>query len=370
MSQNEAPSAFTSTVSVLRRAREDFAPAFKSTWPYTLIGLVAGATLITVGHVAFSVDSLPLLLLEHIGLGLIVSAVAVFFYEWGAHHKKVLDHSRRLTEIQAQLTDLVHARGMLALDLALDALLFRKSEVAAKVRKDLHNIVEGLSRLQQKDIWAKDGYIECLAEFIEIVQDNVYSLSSIDTPGDHRYTLANTLTADTILAVQMRELRAGDFYDVISHLESWTDGRLAKLHAESGKALKRGVRIRRLFNLVRDCSMLDKEVVREILRAHFADSVMLPGYEVKILLRRDLVSARHPLRQQIEGAQIALFAHESGTVRVKIYRVDLSELFISTSRAELRPDKVLFEEAWGIAEILTEDLIEECVELVFQGRDA
>jgi hypothetical protein len=364
------------SIATLPQAGKDILPALKSTWPYIFLGLLIGCLLLLLGHEGpslfprFPGSEVAFFLLEHLGMGLIVSATAVFFYEWGAHHKKILDHSRRLAEIQDQLSKLLQEKGVAALDHSLAALLPDDGKEAVNLRKYLLDIVRGLSQLHGSSMWARDGYLACLGQFLEVVRNNVRSLSNLvpSEPSEHLYSLGGELTADGLLAAQMSALEAGDSYEVISHLESWTDGRLAKLHRESGLALKRGVKIKRLFNLARDCAMLEPESVRRILMQHLEYKKGRGAYQVRVLLRSHISQGipKH-LRQRIESVQAAFFKHKNGRIRIKIDRTDLTEIFLS-AHVEPKADKELFEDIWELGRDLDEDLIEGCVRAVRSSR--
>src|ERR1043165_9982242 len=82
-----------------------FIEAVRKTFRYVIFGCTVGFVLIllsTYSSVVFteSVSKVVEKLLEHIGMGFIVAAIAVLFYEWGAHLKDSLRLSRELTGLR------------------------------------------------------------------------------------------------------------------------------------------------------------------------------------------------------------------------------------------------------------------------------
>jgi hypothetical protein len=351
----------------LKQAGREFIPAFKTSWPYSTIGLAVGLGLVLWAEIGFKAASiqppqasrmlLPVIL-QHIGLGFVVSAITVFFYEWGAHHKKVTDLAYRLAQIQSQLTELVHSKGLDALKRALSNLL---PEDQASIGSDLVRIVDSLSELQRKDIWALRGYVQCLSKIMRAVRNNIESLSSLDRPGDFGYSVSPATTADAILAVQMRELHEGDSYDVISYLGSWMHHRLDNLHEESRAALRRDVKVRRVFNLTERTS-LSREEALKIMLAHAEEAAAEPNYQVRLLLSSHLEGGEVLLQERIQGAQLAVFRHRGEVLRVRILTRDLSELSMGSEGMPVDLDRKLFDQAWNAAAILTDDVARSSLE--------
>jgi len=351
----------------LKQAGREFIPAFKTSWPYSTIGLVVGLGLVLWAEIGFRgapIQPTPAtrvllpLILQHIGLGFVVSAITVFFYEWGAHHKKVTDLAYRLAQIQSQLTELVHSKGLDALKRALGNLLPEDQE---SIGKDLVRIVDSLSELQRKNIWALRGYVQCLSKIMRAVRDNIESLSSLDRPGDFGYSVSPATTADAILAVQMRELQDGDSYDVISNLGSWIHHRLDTLHEESKEAQRRGVKVRRVFNVTERTALRPEEALK-IMLAHAAEAASEHNYQVRLLLGPHLEGNELLLQERIQGAQLAIFRHRGEILRVRILRRDLSELSLGSEGKPVELDRELFDQAWNAAAVLTDEVARASLE--------
>src|ERR1044072_9184193 len=86
-------------VDIGKRAISSFGPAVKSALLYTLMGVIVGILLLWWQHYLEEIHY-PFVycikFLEHLGVGFIVSAIAVFFYEWGAHIKDTVELSSKL----------------------------------------------------------------------------------------------------------------------------------------------------------------------------------------------------------------------------------------------------------------------------------
>lgn len=80
--------------------------ALVKTWPYVLVGMLVGGGLLTLHeHLPPSVPELVRKLVEHLGVGFLVSAIAVFFYEWGSHAKEMRETNLRLLEWEQSLPE-------------------------------------------------------------------------------------------------------------------------------------------------------------------------------------------------------------------------------------------------------------------------
>src|SRR4051812_8519682 len=110
MMTTKVPSDHT-TRSRLVRALDRLVQAIRNVIWYVVSGLVIGATLVITAlylpphlkqffasgsHVPALIEKL----LEHLGMGFIVAAIAVLFYEWGAHIKDSLRLSAELKALR------------------------------------------------------------------------------------------------------------------------------------------------------------------------------------------------------------------------------------------------------------------------------
>lgn len=74
--------------------------AIFETWPYVLLGLLIGFALLALQEYLHRLQFPELVskLVEHLGVGFLVSSIAVFFYEWGSHAKKTQQLNEQLLE--------------------------------------------------------------------------------------------------------------------------------------------------------------------------------------------------------------------------------------------------------------------------------
>jgi hypothetical protein len=357
------------------QAQHEFAPAFKTSWPYVLLGFTLGAGFIFLSEEI--PDKYPLVqrMVEHLGMGFIVSAIAVFFYEWGAHIKKALELSQELVDtIREDIKPMVLELAGTSLPKLLKILLQERSSVGHRHTRemvpDIERLVTATARLQKNGIWMKEQYLDVLARSIRTLCDNAENLASLGK-GMKAEFIAPTSenSTDGILAAQMKSLKEKDTYDAITHLYVWKSGRLGELRKATLEAIgARNVKVRRIFNFLIPVQLTPEEV-REILLSHIEECERVgPGesLQVRILTSRELSqSTSQDLKVYIQEMHFGIFSHGSESLRIKLSKSwDLSNIELSMKREDLEASKRLFAEAWRIAKPLTKNRIADCVQLL------
>jgi hypothetical protein len=356
------------------QARHEFAPAFQTSWPYVLLGFALGAGCVLLSENISSEHPLIRLIVEHLGMGFIVAAIAVFFYEWGAHIKTIMSLSTKLVDsIHEDVKPIVLELSEKSLPKLLKTLLQERSSIGhrhtSKMVPDIERLVMAAARLQTDGIWMKEQYLGVLAHSIRTLRENAESLESL-AEGVKTEFLAPTseVSIDEILAAQIRSLKEGDTYDVITNLSSWKSGRLGELRKETLAAIRlRGVKVRRVFNLLFPVQ-LTREEVREILASHIEECEQArlgENLQVRILTERESnQSASQELKVYVREMHFGIFSHGGESLQIKLSRHwDLSGLELSMKREDLEASKRLFTEAWRVSQPLTKDRIDDCVRL-------
>jgi hypothetical protein len=357
-------------VKQLTHAGQRLLPTFKSSWPYTLLGLILGVSLVLAGegldHSArartWFFGKLPLIV-EHIGMGFIVAALAVFFYEWGAHVKSALDLSERLYGTLKEMVPIVRATGEAALREGLDTLLPSDSSARhqslASMTSDIQEIVKSVGLLEKDGIWIKDQYLHYLATLLAVVRQNASCLGSLGNEGPHDLEVASAEFTDKLLVAQIQALEEGDSYDVITNLESWRYGRLPEFSRETREAVRRGVQVRRIFNCLFRVHDLRPEEVQQIFSSHLADLRALgENFQVRVLGPDELMQSASPeLQRYASFSHFGIFSHGDERLRISLSSLELSKISMTTTRKEIEFSSRLFEEAWKVAQPLTEDLL-------------
>lgn len=355
----------------LSRARKELGPAFKSTWPYTLVGLAVG-----IG-IAWLPDAFPLcarpplkLILEHVGVGFIVSAIAVFFYEWGAHTKKALELSEQLSStIRNDLVPIALATGEVALLRGLESLLKESSSVGHQyvpvIITEVDLLVKAVRRLQQDGIWVREQYIQYIAETLATIRSNSECLASLQDEKVHNFVVPpdGLDPVDKVLAAQMNSLDEEDSYDVITNLISWRARRLSGLVLATRSAVKtRRVGVRRVFNPLFHVEMSGPEV-RQILAEQLKEAAELGElFQVRILFEEHVnASDSERLKAFAWNSHFGLFIHNGKKLHIELKKLDLSE--VAMKAGDLKFEAELFDAAFKAAAPLTEELIEKCVAL-------
>jgi hypothetical protein len=359
-----------SSLAVLTKATQAFVAALRSGLLSISTGLVVGfgllALRVSFAHVLRTQYLLVDSLLEHVGTGFIIAAIAVFFYEWIFHLRETAKLTQKLVDI-VEVSRNESLEGFLTLTLAEDTK--HVPDYLKEVISNVRLLVEAVSGLQRQDIWAKEQYIVFVSRLVADVRRNADSLRGLNAGGEHHFIVTPTGAdlADAILAAQMRAMAKGDSYDVISNLSSWKGQQLRELHDEERKALQfRGARVRRIFNLTRRYRPPLKDTeAREILLNHFNNSKDWGvtenqiSYEVRVLGVEELKrSTSQLLHGRINEAHFGIFQHGNESLRVKVERADLSDMVMSKDPEIVRGYSDLFQEAWNAATLLSEESIE------------
>lgn len=363
------------------QARREFTPAFKTSWPYVLLGLTLGAGFVFLSEEIPYKYSLVQRIVEHLGMGFIVSAIAVFFYEWGAHIKKALELSQELVDtIREDIKPMVLELAEKNLPKLLKTLLQDRSSVGhrhtRKMALDIDRLVTATMRLQKHGIWIKEQYLDVLTHSVCTLCDNAENLASLGEGMKAEFIAPTSETStDGILAAQMKSLKENDSYDTITHLYVWKDGRLGELRKATLEVIRsRNVKVRRIFNFLIPVQLTPEEV-RKILASHIKDCEDAGSgdrLQVRIITNRELSqSTSQDLKIYIREMHFGIFSHGNESLRIKLSKSwDLSNLELSMKREDLEASKQLFAEAWRIAKPLTRDGIDDCVQLFAKEEPA
>ena len=384
----------------IKAAYYNLKPAFISSGPYVLFGLFIGFIFVGISYLNehYGIYEIITKLSEHIGTGFIVSALAVFFYEWGAHIKHAMELSKdlansinnfqnvqKISVLSDRLVSFLESKdkdNAAILNEALDFLLSKEEPCApplSDLKEKLLSIAASVGEIRKNNNWASKQYVEFINYLLEnVVEQNAQTLehiSKIDEQGEFPFAVPpnGAEMADEILATHMRALGDGDGYDVLSHVTAWRY--LDNFHVETKKAIQeRGVKVRRLFNFRRAYTdELTSEEMRTTLTKHFNDMKELvdqskfPRYHVKVLRKDELnktVSAN--FRNRISESHFGIFikkidSDKMSKIRVRVEKADLSDMRLGKYERSFKDDIELFEEAWKLSTDLSPEIIEEII---------
>ena len=407
---------------------ERLATAWKAAKRYVLAGIVTGVTLVVVAKLVKAVSEqaragtlrelLGLVgsLVEHLGMGFIVAAIAVLFYEWGAHIKdavlitkgaiqvagqlkdNVTDVAQSVQHLQEQTTAVTKITGSAnrilnrldemsnpVVERALTATLEQalRGPTNRPIVEDLVKFVLSLKDLGEHGDWAREGYVCYLGALLHTATKNAHPLCKLSTQlQDEKGATAEwhvdvpspAELTDIMLAEQMKLLPASGRYSVVSNAGSWQGGQLVKLHRESEIAVKkRGVKIRRIFAMAdRHAHRLGvkRDEVKRMFKQHLAASQAWKSksgsYGVKLLDSASLSVLDPRLR---EPAQSLLERHfgvfqrpgERHCVRVGVSSPNLADLKIS-GLAPGSEELTDFDDVWHALPELTVRQIDDAVD--------
>ena len=375
--------------SVSRRAYRTIGEFFHSEWLhfqntvrsvgiYAAFGFIVGLCLIVYSKQPkgapwkWDWEQLKHLSAEHIGIGLIVSSVAVFLYEWRAHAKQLHDLARRLLDVLEHESRASFSASMSRL-LRIDSSL--PDDPIRKIYSGVEQLVFSLAELKQG--WGTVQYVNFLHGLLSgVVGENAETLVRLGERDEQTFSVPRTAAhiADEILAAQMHAAERGDCYDVISDFPSWRENQLPKFTRETEAAIRKGVKVRRIFslcNLEHDEKFMQLEQIPRILREHLelmerSQAGKWPQrgrrgkYEVKVL---DSENLRHTNLQAFDQERLAashfgVFKHRERAadevlVLFNVRDPYLSELGLSRDPRHIRTKLHLFDAAWKCDRVQT-----------------
>lgn len=207
---------------------EDFSAALKANALLLAAGIFGGLILIWFDH-WFRARWTPrpwfdvvLTLAEHVGVGLIVAAIAVLAFEW-------VSESRRAQVLSLTLAQLLAHGARDRLESAHAMLL---DEDAPRF-ESLRRLAESIESLRQGDHWTRRPLIEFLADILSETATNAASLAGASRK--LRAHVANeqerapllfddgAKRTDKLLRTLLTYLPAGGKYQAVSNALIWTD---------------------------------------------------------------------------------------------------------------------------------------------------
>src|SRR6185295_2404118 len=219
---------------------EGLGKAFAEVWFYVLFGFVAGLGLAASSRLVD--EGFWRLLLEHLGMGLVVSSIAIVLYEWRSEIPKLLGLASKLAEVS-------RAEGKEGLDRVLETLIGNDKslpEGACDVRDNCRTVILTLSELLSQRSRITDQYVGFISSLLRVVVNKNLKAFRDLTAGSaalFHVPASSAVLADDALSAQMAALDPGDRYDVVSDLRTWQEGQLAGFQAATEAAVKRGVRV-------------------------------------------------------------------------------------------------------------------------------
>jgi hypothetical protein len=401
-----------------KQAKSEFRPAVISAGFYTLVGIAFGFLLLAVQHgleqwskavqptneVAAKALHFIAFMFEHLGIGFVVAAIAVFFYEWGAHIKKTMELTNRLvTSIDqvAGVQTVVERAGGLSAALGQTTQIMESLHLTERLYKDIdratrfnltvclssviggtekekkqylinaakscEDLIRSIEKLRKNNHWANNKYIEFITKQIdEVVGHNADAFSHLRlNHGTRKFKVPPTAAgmAADILAHQMEAMKEGDRYDVISDLTSWRDTQLDELFNKTEAAVTNDdVQVRRVFNFLpyawRGYDRMPSSDHRSILVKHLQASETWRGkngrgsYKIKILWPAGYETIKNDPRVRninIATQHFGLFIHGNVSIKFSVTKIDLSDMEMCRQDLD-NDDSKIFTAVWTAAE--------------------
>lgn len=329
--------------------------ALRKTWPYVLVGLLVGGGLLTLHeYLPHSVPELSGKLVEHLGVGFLVSAIAVFFYEWGSHAKEMRETNLRLLEWEQSLPEENLGRSIRKLfgEDAESPLSLQASELSVQCS---NLILHFAYLLAHRETWANHEYLGFLSNFLsKFLVSNSEAFCSLPAKGECRVVMPSSAirSASDLLERYVNTMGQGDSYRVVANMAAWSSDELGQFHARASTAITKGVTIKRVFNFTQDYGVkFQLGDVIKVLKQH-VEEIEQSGesYQAKVLGQAELrMSNSVVLRERIRQAHFAIIKHADRGVRLRFEGSDLGNLLLTQNELTVATDENLFVEAWGAA---------------------
>ena len=298
-------------------------------------------------EVSSLIAELLLRISTHLGVGLIVAAIAVFGYEWGSEVKNALVLGWGLRRVLV-LTGRSAIKDNLRILLPDDKPL----------RDDLLAFIDATVMLRKHGDWARDAYLQLLTGFSAALARAARSVSSLSTASkldgrsDNPFSLSfpePAHLADIVLSGLMARLGKNDEYYAVSNARIWPP--LHLFHEAHKDAIRRGASIRRIFVIFDDSDLvLSPDDTITIIYTHFAESCKWKAktfhskasYQMKVMTRAKYHDLAPDLERLLHFGAFQMSAGDTILFDVKTH--DLSSFVVS--HGELHEQSRIFDQLW------------------------
>lgn len=165
-------------------------------------------------------------LLGHVGVALIVAAIAGAVYETYAHHKYLEEEIFVLAGINQTLADK-------QLDIVLERLMRPTTQADARVHSDLRKYVKmtvhSVNEIAKKKVPAGTVSLRFVARLLKYAGDTAFALANAKPEGqghEIELPLSAAHLADEILAAELLAMKDSDSYRVVSDFATWRNDQL------------------------------------------------------------------------------------------------------------------------------------------------
>lgn len=206
---------------------------------------------------------------EHLGMALIIGAIAGLGYEIFAHHKQLEQQLHILININDQIasSQLKHVLAKLVHVKSGD------DRVHRDLRKHLSSIIASIAKMDEAAVGADLISLRFISTLLRYADNASRTLSTDDhREGQNVLVLPRTAAdlADEILAEHVHALEYGGSYDVISDFSTWQGWRLDKFSDELDRKLtKHKCFVRRVFCVFPHDIRLTPDEAKGILLKHW-----------------------------------------------------------------------------------------------------
>ncbi len=295
---------------------------------FALLLAVAASMLLGNGHPRLSRA------FEHLSDGVIVSAFAVFFWEWGSQAKQMVI-------VGTKIDQLANLAGVAAIEEGMKTTFQSVETSLLDVHKDLVSQMVKLADLRN---WARRADIEFLVAFLNQARGYAKTLAEfryqlIQNPkSDHLAPIAfeNSFDlADQILTEQMNILKTGDTYVTLSNPRTFS--KLKRTFLDAGeKAVMRGAQIRRVFILSPAGDLWTNSDIRNLLKhytfaaQHASENGNHGWYKIQFAKPEVL----DYLKVGVNDRHYGIFTHDDHGVGFKVKGDEVSEFFLTNEPPE------------------------------------
>jgi hypothetical protein len=278
------------------------------------------------------------LLTSHFGIAFLVAAVAAIGYEFFAHHHKLQEQIFTLFRIN-------HHVAELQVDAVLQKLLPNRAGddgVNAQLRQDVNKTIHSISAIDETGVTARVVSLRFIATLLKYARDAAHTLQTsweLNNPHELRFPASAAALADEILAAQLKVLKSGDEYLVVSDFSTWHDWQLHQFW-DTLSTMTEVVNVVRVFCAFgHDKSSISACEARQILRLHWDLA--------ETLARKSGVTYNVGINTVAEADHIGIFAHGDNLLCFEPHgRGRLTSLTVSHEKRSDRGKLANFNGVW------------------------
>lgn len=256
--------------------------AKRTIWAIVLMVAGAASLLLAYSLEAHNHARIWAFAVSHLGIALILAGAIGLSYERWAHHERFNEYADALQLMSSERSE-ENLSGALkdllpAVKKDPDVDDGGMSALNRKMQDHMLALISGTNKMEGEGI-ARAVSVRFVEGLLKYASD---ATSALRNGGTLRLPLSATSLAAEILSEQMRAMRSGDMYDVISDFATWRNAEL-NTFLQAIREIPKGSHVRRVFaRFGHDDTRMTRGDVEAILRKHWQVAYDHRNYELAV----------------------------------------------------------------------------------------